>query len=810
MAKRIERKYFEIKQMKLYKLKIAIRNACKNGVLTFAKLFGLSISFAVILFAAGYVVYETSFDKSIPDYNKIYRCLMQGKLNGQDADFAVTSPAMAPAISGEIPEITEAVRILAEGEANIKYNNSSFDGGHLVLADPNVFNFFSISLETDVEDPLGSNNNLVIAKSMAEKHFGSYKSALGKVVEVRGEDCIITGIFEDLPPNFHLRVKLIQPLEKSNPDKVGWGSQSYYTYFKTNRENIAPDELNFKISKVVYSHFYDEEKGTNAQNLEELISTDDNYMLFTAEKLADIHFSSHKFDPAVTSNKTYVYGAIILAVLILLISSINFINLNIANISTRLKEIGIRKTTGAYNHHIFSQFLYETVIFWFVGFALALALYFLAENALEQYLGFTISLSTNGMIKIIAGVFIALLTFNLVANFLPISFISNKKILGLIKEKKPAKRDLSVNNSFVFLQFVLSGLIILASVIVQKQINYMVHKNRGYDTENVMMLSMWSMNQQTRKSFIDELKTYSVVKSVSTSDTYFGDDPSMNDAYFETMDDANYFHTSVMPVSAEFLKTFNIELKEGRFFEKEIQSDFEAVVLNETALKKYTGEGSIIGKEVIVDGNYKVIGVIKDFNFRSLHHQIQPLVMVLVKDKGNVFIKIQNDQIAEVTGILQNLWKKYNIDFPLRYEFHDEVLVQHYMNDQQAKKLLFILSIISITIACVGLYAISFFTIIRKTKEIGIRKVNGAKVSEVMSMLNIRFIKWVGLAFILAIPIAYYAMNKWLENFAYKTNLSWWIFALAGIMALGIALLTVSWQSWRAATRNPVEALRYE
>ena len=796
--------------MKLYKLKITIRNARKNGVLTFAKLFGLSISFAVILFAVGYVVYETSFDECVPEHDKIYRCLMQGKLNGQDADFAVSSPEMAGAITAEIPEITEAIRILPKGEASIKYNNLDFKGGHLVYADPNFFSFFGISLETDVNDPLGTNNNVVIAESIAENQFGSIENAFGKVIEIRGEDCIISGIFEDLPANFHLRVKLVQSLEKSSPEKVGWGSQNYYTYFKTNRADIAPDELNFKISKTVYTHFNDDVDGASANTLEDFKVSPDLYMLFTAEKLTDIHFSSHKFDPAVTSNKTYVYGAVIFAILILLISSINFINLNLANISTRLKEVGIRKTIGAYRSHIFSQFVYETIVFWLIGFFAALVIYMLTENTLEQYLGFNISLSNGRLITIFAGVFISLLIFNLAANFLPISYISNKKILSLIKEERPVKNGLSVNNSFVFLQFVLSGLIILASVIVQKQINYMVHKDRGYDTENVMMLSMWSMKQQTRKSFIDDLKTYSVIKSVSTSEIYFGDDPGMNDAYFETMDKTNYFHTSVMPVSAGFINTFNLKIKEGRFFNDERQSDFKGVVLNEAALKKYTGEESVIDKKVIIDGNYKVIGVVKDFNFRSLHHQIQPLALVLAKDKGNVFIKFRNDQIAAVTGILQNLWEKYNIDFPFRYEFHDEVLAQHYVSDQQAKKLLLVLSIISIAIACVGLYAISFFTIIRKTKEIGIRKVNGAKVSEVMSMLNISFIKWVGLAFALAIPVAYFAMNKWLESFAYKTALSWWIFALAGLLALGIALLTVSWQSWRAATRNPVEALRYE
>jgi len=355
-----------------------------------------------------------------------------------------------------------------------------------------------------------------------------------------------------------------------------------------------------------------------------------------------------------------------------------------------------------------------------------------------------------------------------------------------------------------------AGLIILGSLIVQKQINFMVTKDRGYDSENIMMLTMWQMNPNTRKSFIEELESMSAVKSVSTSDVYFGEDPSMNAAYFETMEDENFFHTSVFPVDDEFLATFDLEMKEGRFFDEERQSDFNAVVLNEAALKKYAGEESIIGKEVIVNGNYKVIGAVKDFNFRSLHHNIQPLVMTRIENFGNVFVKIRKNQTPEVIEIAENLWKKHPIEIPFQYTFHDEVFARHYIKDQQARKLLFILSIISISIACVGLYAISFFTIVRKTKEIGIRKVNGAAALEVMSMLSLRFLIGVGLAFLLAIPVSYYAMNKWLENFAYKTTLSWWIFALAGLLALGIALLTVSWQSWKAATRNPVEALRYE
>lgn len=793
--------------------KIAIRNAFRNGTLSFAKLFGLSISFAVILFAAGYVYYETSFDKCIPDHNRIYRCLMEGRLNGQDISFAVTSPEQAKAISSEIPEITEAIRILAQGEPTITYNNESHIWGRSFLADPEFFSFFNIPIKTNQVDPLAANNNLVIAQSLAEKFFGSTEAALDKVVKIANEDCIITGVFDDPPGNFHLQPKLVQSLKRSNPDSVGWGSQNYFTYFKTNSPVTNLDLLNFKISKIVYTHYNSDGKidGAHAKTWEDLKYAPDVYVFFNAEPLTAIHFSKHKFDPAITANKVYVYGAVVLSILILLISSINFVNLTIANLSTRLKDIGIRKTTGAKNMHITRQFLFESFAFLLASYLLALFIYQLAERQLLQYIGIDIALSNMGLLKIISIVFAALLLFNTLAIIVPITFISNKKILNLIKEEKRADGRFTVNSSLVLFQFVLSGLIILSALLVNKQINFMVNKDRGYEPHNVMMLIMWEMHPETRRSFIEELKTHTAIESVSTADVYFGEDFGMNSAYFESYSDESFFHTSVLPVDDAFLNTFNLKMKEGRFFEKDKETDFDAALLNETAFKKYMGKGSMIDKNLIVgDRTYTVIGIVKDFNFRSLHHPIQPLVMTRIDNFGNVFIKIKNDQIQSAEKILQKQWEKYKFSFPLSYRYHDEVVAMHYLKDQQAKRLLLVLSFISIAIACVGLYAISFFRIVRRTKEIGIRKVNGAAISEVMNMLNMDFLKWVIIAFCIACPIAWYAMYKWMENFAYKTTMSWWVFAAAGGLVIAIALLTVSWQSWRAATRNPVEALRYE
>lgn len=796
-------------------LKIALRNAFKNGTLSFAKLFGLSISFAVLLFAAAYVYSEISFDKYLPDHDRIYRCLMEGRLNGQDASFAVTSPAQAKAISSEIPEITEAIRIMYQGEITVTYNQESHKWGRSFLADPEFFSFFHIPVKSNQVHPLAANDNLVIARSLAEKFFGSTEEALDKVVKIGNENFIITGVFNDPPGNFHLQPKLIMPLQRSNPESVGWNSQNYFTYFKTIHPVSDLDALNFKISKVVYSHYAPNPEtpldGAHAKTWEDLKYAPDTYVFFNAEPLSAVHFSKHKFDPAITANKVYVYGAIVLSVLILLISSINFINLTIANISTRLKDIGIRKTTGARNQNIIRQFLFESFAFLLVGFAIAVFFYQLSEKPLTQYLNLKVYFPEGRMLIITLFVFVSLIAYNLAAILVPVAMISKRTILSLIKENKQAKKQFSVNNYSVMLQFILSGLIILSALLVNKQINYMANKDRGYDPHNVMMLVMWNMNPETRRSFIEELKTHDAIESVSTADAYFGEEIGMNGAFFEQQTEENFFHTTILAVDDGFGKTFNLRMKEGRFFDKDKETDFQTAIINESALKEYRGEGSMVNKDLYIGNNkFTVIGIVKDFNFRSLHHPLQPLVITRVENFGNISIRVKNDRIAEADGILTKLWKDFNITIPLNYTFHDQVVAEHYMKDQQARRLLLILSAISIMIACVGLYAISFFRIVRRTKEIGIRKVNGARTSQVVSMLNRDFIKWVGIAFVFACPIAWYAIHKWLQNFAYRTELSWWVFALAGGLIIAIALITVSWQSWRAATRNPVEALRYE
>lgn len=361
------------------------------------------------------------------------------------------------------------------------------------------------------------------------------------------------------------------------------------------------------------------------------------------------------------------------------------------------------------------------------------------------------------------------------------------------------------------MQFSLSALIVLSAIVVEKQVSFLVNKDRGYQTENVIIFHLWDLDQSKRESFINQLKTNAAVKSVATSSNYFGMDPSMNSAYFEAETDENYFHTSMLAVDDAFANTFDFNMIKGRFFHKDMQGDDKAIVINQAAARAYKGDGELLNNQLVMNGEvYQIAGIVGDFNYRSLHHMIQPLVLHRVQNMGYVYVKITKEKVAEVVNLLQKQWQEYSISRPFDYEFHEQVIAEQYLKDQQAKKLLQILSLISIAIACVGLYAISLFTMIRKTKEIGIRKVNGASFNNILLMLNLEFTRWVMIAFLVAVPFAWWGMQSWLHEFAYKTTLPWWIFLLVGLGMLLISLITISFQSWKTARKNPVEALRSE
>ncbi len=802
--------------------KSTLKNAFNGSVLSLTKLFGISLSFAVILLVASYVRYETSFDNFFKEKDRIFRVYMKGSIKGRDFNAAVTSAPMARGAKKEIPEIADATAIKPQGGRIYTVNLKDFifeDG--FMLADTNFFSFFQLEILSNTINPLNAKNDITISESLAKKLFGTSNLALNQPVKIKNgdkyDDFIVTGIFKDFPDNCHFKCTAVANISNLNDFNNGWGGQNFFTFIKTSSSVVNQKLLDFKLSQLVYLHSPIEGKDVkNARSVEDLKYTDDTYIYYLTEKLTDIHFSRHKFDYSATTDKTYVYGAITLALLVLLISAFNYVNLTIANFKVRAKEFGIRKTNGANTKDVILQFFSESLLFWTIGFLISLFIYYLSKDYIDTYLGFDIRLNTIETIKVVIICFVGLILFNLLINALPVIVYSKNNVISLSKigKSSSSKKGYS-RNSFLLIQFFISAVVILCTLIVHKQINYSNTKYLGYDYKSILVLDNGGIPSNTSKALIDKIKNNVNISSISTCDRYFGgEDPGMNAFFFETAAEENFFHASFIRVNSEFIKTMNIQLSQGRFFEKDRKADEMTVVLNETAAKEYTKKDTLLGKYLMFGDDpstkFQIIGILKDFNFRSIHNPIEPLVIFNREVYNFLYIKVNNNQIAEAKMAIQSSFKELSISRSPDYSFLDEVLARSYVKDKKAMKLLMLISIISILISCFGLYAIVYFNLSRKVKEIGIRKINGAKITEVMSMINKDFLIWVLIAFIIACPVAWYLMQKWLQNFAYKTELSWWIFALAGLLTLGIALMTMSWQSWRAATRNPVEALRYE
>jgi len=530
------------------------------------------------------------------------------------------------------------------------------------------------------------------------------------------------------------------------------------------------------------------------------------------QNIKKIHlYSSGKYAGDISGHGdiTYVRILSLIAIFILIIACINFMNLSTAQSARRSREIGIRKVAGAKKRNIVIQFLGESVLIVFVAVVIALILVELLLPDFNILIGKHLNVNYQN-----AGLYIGLITIvlfcGLLAGSYPALYLSSLKPVNIINgiiDKNPG--NAGFRRVLVIFQFSLSVLLIICTIVVGNQLKYMQNKKLGLNIDNVGYFP-FSMGMQ-RETLKKDLGNNPDIVSI----TIAGQNPfSIRDAEGgfdwagKKEGDNVLFH--LLGVDVEYAKTFQLKLKEGRFFSSEFSTDATAVVINEKAVE-IMGFKNPIGEILTTSQGLKlkIIGVVKDFHFQSLHTKIEPLLMHL--DNGFFcFVRIKSDNITSTVESIKKTFKSYNLAYPLDFKFLDEDYNKLYQTEERMGKIFGYFSFLAIIISCLGLIGLSLFMTEQRTKEIGIRKVNGAHISEVMFMLNKDFVKWVAIAFVIATPFAWYVMHRWLENFAYKTELNWWIFAIAGLLALGMALLTVSWQSWKAATRNPVEALRYE
>lgn len=792
------------------KYKAAIRILQKNKAYSVINIIGLAIGMTCFILIAFYIQWELSFDKYHQHGEHIYRIVLNpGTFVYQNKDgFNCTPAALIPVSKEECPEIVNGTRIL-KNSCFIHLNENSYVEDQFFYADPDFLKMFSFPLISgNIKTALQNPYSLILTESMARKYFG-YSDPIGQTISVDQQDnYVVTGVIEDTPENSHFIFDFVasfNTLYSKRKNMESWNNNNYPAYVQLSK-NSNPEDVNAKFDEIVKKY-----KGENS------------YTKFRLEAMHQIHLHGDRnFELSNNSDIRYIYLFAIIGFFILMIACFNYINISTAQSAKRAKEVGLRKVVGANRGQLVRQFLSESILFSAVSFCLAV---FLAELMLPIFsttMNFKIELSLLSEIKLLLGLFVILLIVGCIAGAYPAFMISSFQPTHILKNiaKKNSNSFFNLRNILVVVQFVISAILIVSTVTVYKQLQYIKNKKLGYNKEHIITMKI--NDDQLKKNYqsiLNELSSNHRIVDISVSNDLPHSIRSSTDSdWFGRENDKN-FPVYYAKIDHHFLDLYEIELKAGKVPKNE-PSSFAGFILNEKAVEAIQWEdpvGKNFGCNMIPKENGRVIAVVKDFHYYPLHYEIAPLVMQIGVENSNAnpwerlyfSIKINSQDIAGTLAFIEKKWKQFS-PYPFEFQFVDSSLDEMYRTEQKLGSLFNIFAIIAIFIACLGLYGLISFAVEQKIKEIGIRKVLGASVRQIVILLSNEIIICVVLANLLALPVTMMAMNNWLQNFAYRIDLTIWPFLLSGILALLIAFLTVGWQAIRAAMANPVESLRYE
>jgi putative ABC transport system permease protein len=783
--------------------KLALRNIRRHRIYTFINISGLATGMACCLLILLYVQNELKFDKYHDNSDCIYRTVIKEYAQGKWDNHVGSPDLLGPALVEEYPEITQCVRFFHPfwiEKWMVSFNGKSFYEGGVFFADPAVFDVFTFPLiQGDPQTALRELNSIVLTEEMAQKYFYD-ENPMGKVLSLDGRmDFKVTGIARNVPHNSHFRFDFLVPFE-ANPHKWAmnnWRTQQFYTYILFTKKP-SPRDLNDKLTLFTERHF-----GKQA-NLE-----------ISLQPLTDIHLRSTNYLYDIASNNSdiaYVYVFSAVAAFILLIACANFMNLTISTSLYRAKELGMRKVIGAKRIQLTKQFLSESLFYSLISLGFAILIVELLGPLLIDLPRRNLLLDGNGLS---IGVLLAV-TFvvGIVSGSYPSLFLSAFQPLTALKGYTRSKfKGLLFQRSLVILQFTISISLIAGLIAVHKQLRYCMNKDLGFDKEQIVVVPIRDTQAMTSyEAFKNNLLQNPSVVSAAGSSTI----PGKNVGSRGILPEGNPWNPrNSMVVDYDFINTYRIDVKEGRNFSREYLSDPEdAYIVNEAAVRDFGWE-SPIGKRLIWAGDKNkkgfVVGVVKDFHYRSLHRPIEPLVLMLTEDPlSYMSIRVKTQNIIDTIQSLKKSWENCNPGHPFEFFFFDENYSKLYESEKRMGKVIQRFTLLAAFISCLGLFGLASYSAKQRTKEIGIRKVLGASIRRISFMLFKEYTKWIILANILAWPIAYYVMNRWLQNFAYRITVALWMFLLAGASAFIIAVGTVSYQAIKAARVNPTDSLRYE
>jgi putative ABC transport system permease protein len=802
-------------------LKIAIRSLLKNKIYSGITILGLSLGFICCMLIMLQVRDELSYDKFIPNHEQIHRVVLERIYPDHRSFYAIIPDSYSEVMASEINGVEESVRLFSFGNSNIvEVGDQKIEESNLIAADSNFYRVFEFKLIHGTrEKALREPNTVVLTESTANRIFPGI-NPVGQSLKLFGQNYAISAVMNDVPENSHLRMDYIF----SSTSFTGLAQENFtgfsaYTYLKINPD-VDPKEVESKIPNLVKKYAAGQIERDLGVSFEEYTKAGNGYHYFL-QPVADIHLHSNlEAEMRPNGNYLYVYIFICIAIFILVLACINFVNLATARSAERAKEVGVRKAMGSARQQIISQFLMEAIVLTFISLLIGIVLvgfalpFFnqLAEKSLRIDFAFVLI-----SLPFLIGFGLAI---GLLAGYYPAFHISKLNTISILKGKLLAKSGGNwLRNGLVVFQFAIAMILISGTLIINQQIDFIQSTSLGFDRENVLVVEGLG-NQEKKQVIQEELEKLPGVLSAGTSSSLPG--KGSVGVQFTKAGGGEVLTAKSFAGNDNFFQTIGIEALEGRIFDENF-NDSLSLILNSEAVKIFFQNQNPIGQKLKtktdINGEtreveFTVIGVVDNFNFESLHAKVTPLVMFNT-DNTRAFenflsLKFTSGQQTELVKELEDKWAELSDGAPLTYFFLDDDLAQLYQNERVSGQILGVFSILAIIIACIGLFGLAAYTAFLRTKEIGVRKVLGASVGSIVVLLSLNFAKLVGISFLFAVPIAWLMMDNWLDSFAFKIDLGIWVFVIAGLITLGIALATVSYQAIAAAIVNPVKSLKSE
>jgi|APHig6443717497_1056834.scaffolds.fasta_scaffold22926_1 putative ABC transport system permease protein len=806
-------------------IQIGSRIFKRNTFSSLTNIFSIAIGMTAFILVMLWIKYELSFDKFNEKRDDIYRVTCNGKIFEKEIKDATSGGVLSKVLPNTFPEVKSAVAINDFGTAMMSKPNGEGFRLKAFGATSSFFDIFSIPIIQGDYKALEQPNTAFITQTAAKKVYGN-ENPIGKTLTTgmdrENKQFTIVGVIADVPKNSHFTFDFLYSLPSISFYRNAtndWLNSMVYTYVLLNKgtnyktfENKLNQHLQTQIEPIL--------KSWRNLSLTEWRSKGESWN-FVLQPLTRIHLnSSLKNEAGQNGNIMYIYMALIIGLFILIISIVNFVNLSTVQFTSRAKEIMVKKVTGASRKSIMAQFLTESTIYSVFSLFISIAFVRLVIPLFEKFTGIPLTSEQTMTPFIYAGLFIFSVLIGVLAGLYPAFVVSKMAPLTTLTSAHLGKTNgkIPLKDALLLVQFTISIMVIICTITVSRQLDFLQNKKLGFNKENIVVVrAMEDMSRSQQNTFKEMLLKNSNIKTASYSHKIPGMNLPSRTCGLVEGNDVKLLALEVLPVEASFFDTYKIELAEGNFFTDENSKTNKKILLNEEAVKINNIKNPVGQKLYYSDTEYyEISGVVKNFHYNSKKKGIGALAFVQEPDfemfwsPEQLSLGIAGTNYREIIGFIKSEHQKLIPGKEFAYSFFDEDYDALYKNEYQTRQLFSIFSVIAICLSCLGLFVLVKYIVTTKIKEIGIRKVSGARTTDILILLSGKYLKWVAIAFVIATPIAWYAMNKWLENFAYKTELSWWIFALAGLLALGIALLTVSWQSWRAATRNPVEALRYE